>query len=142
MTTANHSEFLISRDPSVSTLKDAIESGAADKVTINISDVKQPSFGPDQFPNSNNDADDIAGPSSPPATGFSTVDPTSVKVPLTKIQFLLVYIGLALAIFLAALDSTIVATALDAIVNDLKQQDLLPWIGSAYLLTATSFSAL
>jgi hypothetical protein len=70
------------------------------------------------------------------------VDPTYVRVPLSKPKFALVYLGLALAILLAALDQTIVSTALKAITEELKQQDFIPWIGSAYLLTATSTSAL
>ncbi|KAJ3194253.1 hypothetical protein HK101_003139 [Irineochytrium annulatum] len=69
-------------------------------------------------------------------------DPSYVRVPLAKTQFALVFLGLALSIFLAALDQTIVSTALNAIVADLGDQELIPWIGTAYLLTATGFSAL
>ncbi|KAJ3415401.1 hypothetical protein HDV05_004995 [Chytridiales sp. JEL 0842] len=73
---------------------------------------------------------------------ITAVDPNFVLVPLSKRAFILVYIGLALAILLAALDQTIVSTALRAITADLKQQELIAWIGSAYLLTATSTSIL
>ncbi|KAJ3411118.1 hypothetical protein HDV05_002727 [Chytridiales sp. JEL 0842] len=72
----------------------------------------------------------------------SPADPTFVKVPLEKPKFILVFVGLTLAILLAALDQTIVSTALRAIATDLGGQDLIPWIGSAYLLTSTSTSAL
>ncbi|KAJ3016809.1 UNVERIFIED_CONTAM: hypothetical protein HDU68_012013 [Siphonaria sp. JEL0065] len=65
-----------------------------------------------------------------------------VKVPLTRSQFILVFIGLMLGIMMAALDQTIVSTALKAVVGDLGHQDLVPWIGSAYLLTAAPFGAL
>ncbi|KAJ3076781.1 hypothetical protein HDU98_000081 [Podochytrium sp. JEL0797] len=65
-----------------------------------------------------------------------------VRVPLSKTQFTLVYCGLLLAIFLASLDQTIVSTALDAIVQDFGHQDLVPWIGSAYLLTAAPLGTL
>ncbi|KAJ3031938.1 UNVERIFIED_CONTAM: hypothetical protein HDU68_010018 [Siphonaria sp. JEL0065] len=66
----------------------------------------------------------------------------AVRVQLSKSAFISVYIGLLLAILLAALDQTIVATALKAIVDDFGHQDLIPWIGSAYLLTAAPLSTL
>ncbi|KAI9350691.1 major facilitator superfamily domain-containing protein [Obelidium mucronatum] len=65
-----------------------------------------------------------------------------VKVPLSRSAFILVYIGLLLAILLAALDQTIVATALKSIVDDFGKQNLIPWIGSAYLLTAAPLGTL
>ncbi|KAJ3279799.1 hypothetical protein HDU76_009392 [Blyttiomyces sp. JEL0837] len=72
----------------------------------------------------------------------TTLDPNYVKVPLTRSEFILVYTGLALAILLAALDTTIVSTALKSIVQEFGKQELVPWIGSAYLMTATSFCTL
>ncbi|KAJ3076785.1 hypothetical protein HDU98_000085 [Podochytrium sp. JEL0797] len=66
----------------------------------------------------------------------------SVRVPLTKTEFGLVYTALLLSIFLASLDQTIVATALKAITLDFGNQELVPWIGSAYLLTAAPFGTL
>ncbi|KAJ3284979.1 hypothetical protein HK104_009691 [Borealophlyctis nickersoniae] len=65
-----------------------------------------------------------------------------VAVPLTKGAFALVFLGLALALFLAALDMTIIATALPAIGQDFKAFDMIPWIGISYLLTATAVSPL
>ncbi|ORY41976.1 MFS general substrate transporter, partial [Rhizoclosmatium globosum] len=65
-----------------------------------------------------------------------------IRVPLTKAKFVLVYIGLLLAILLAALDQTIVATALKTIVTDFGKQNLIPWIGSAYLMTAAPLGTL
>ncbi|KAJ3383073.1 hypothetical protein HDU80_001331, partial [Chytriomyces hyalinus] len=65
-----------------------------------------------------------------------------VKVPLNRSQFGLVFLGLMLAIMMAALDQTIVATALKAIVADFGRQELVPWIGSAYLLTSAPFGIL
>ncbi|KAJ3103139.1 hypothetical protein HDU97_010347 [Phlyctochytrium planicorne] len=79
---------------------------------------------------------------SPKDVAPDRADPTEVKVPLPRSQFIAVFVGLALSILLAALDQTIVSTALKAIVADLGGQSLIPWIGSAYLLTATSFAAL
>ncbi|CAG8456173.1 2510_t:CDS:10 [Cetraspora pellucida] len=58
---------------------------------------------------------------------------------MNKTQILLVFVGLSLAIFLAALDQTIVATALPAIALDFKALDEISWVGTAYLLTATAF---
>ncbi|KAJ3076782.1 hypothetical protein HDU98_000082 [Podochytrium sp. JEL0797] len=69
-------------------------------------------------------------------------DGTFVRVPLTKTQFVLVYLGLLLAIFLASLDQTIVSTALGSIVQEFGNQELIPWIGTAYLLTAAPLGTL
>ncbi|KAJ3130424.1 hypothetical protein HK100_008048 [Physocladia obscura] len=66
----------------------------------------------------------------------------AVKVPLSRPQFILVFVGLLLGIMMAALDQTIVSTALKAIVADLGHQELVPWIGSAYLLTAAPFGTM
>lgn len=46
--------------------------------------------------------------------------------------------GLVLALFLANLDQTIVATSLSAIGLDLQHYDLLPWVISSYLVTSTA----
>ena len=48
--------------------------------------------------------------------------------------------GLMLAMFLANLDQTIVATCLSAIARDLGGWQLLPWVISAYLVTSTATS--
>lgn len=50
--------------------------------------------------------------------------------------------GVILAMFLAALDQTIVATSLAAIGRDLGDADLLPWVVSIYLLAATTATPL
>lgn len=50
--------------------------------------------------------------------------------------------GVILAMFLAALDQTIVATALATIGRDLGDPDLLPWVVSIYLLAATTVTPL
>lgn len=46
-------------------------------------------------------------------------------------------IGIMLSIFLAALDQTIVATALPRIVTDLNGTNLYAWVATAYLLAST-----
>jgi len=48
-----------------------------------------------------------------------------------------IFIALMLAVFLAALDQTIVATALPTIVGDLHGVSDLTWVTTAYLLTST-----
>jgi EmrB/QacA subfamily drug resistance transporter len=51
---------------------------------------------------------------------------------------LIIYLALMLAIMLAALDQTIVATALPTIVSDLGGVDHLSWVVTAYMLAATA----
>src|SRR5258708_13323723 len=48
-----------------------------------------------------------------------------------------IVVGLMLAMFLAALNQTIVATALPTIGRDFRDFELLPWIVTAYLLSST-----
>jgi EmrB/QacA subfamily drug resistance transporter len=56
---------------------------------------------------------------------------------LNRRQMLLTFTGLLLAMLLASLDQTIVATALPTIVGDLGGLDQLSWVVTAYLLGAT-----
>ncbi|KAJ3063100.1 hypothetical protein HDU98_001050 [Podochytrium sp. JEL0797] len=67
---------------------------------------------------------------------------SAVRVPLSRPQFLAVVISLALGVLLAALDQTIVSAALKSIVADLGREDLLSWIGSAYMLSSCAFCPL
>src|SRR5437867_5927933 len=46
-------------------------------------------------------------------------------------------VGVALALFLAALDQTIVGTALPRIVSELNGLDYFAWVATAYLVTST-----
>src|SRR3954449_8240815 len=55
----------------------------------------------------------------------------------TKRQILVIFSGLALGMLLAALDQTIVATALPTIVGDVGGIEHLSWVVTAYLLAAT-----
>ncbi len=50
----------------------------------------------------------------------------------------LILIGILLALFLGALDQTIVATALPKIVEDLNGLDRYAWVATAYLLASTA----
>jgi len=56
---------------------------------------------------------------------------------LTPSEVRVIVIGAMLALFLAALDQTIVATALPPIANDLGDFALISWVVTAYLLTST-----
>ena len=58
-------------------------------------------------------------------------------VPVTHKQVLVVFSGLVLAMLLAALDSTIVSTALPTIVGELGGLAHLSWVVTAYLLAQT-----
>ncbi|HYZ53474.1 MAG TPA: DHA2 family efflux MFS transporter permease subunit [Streptosporangiaceae bacterium] len=54
-----------------------------------------------------------------------------------KNNVVIIFVALMLAVFLAALDQTIVATALPTIVGDLHGVSQLTWVTTAYLLTST-----
>jgi len=56
---------------------------------------------------------------------------------LTHKQILLVFAGLMLGMFLAALDQTVVAAALPTIVGELGGLDQISWVVTSYLLTST-----
>jgi EmrB/QacA subfamily drug resistance transporter len=65
-----------------------------------------------------------------------SVTPTA-PAPLTHKQILVVFSGLVLGMLLAALDSTIVSTALPTIVGELGGLARLSWVVTAYLLAQT-----
>lgn len=61
---------------------------------------------------------------------------------LTHRQILLVFSGLMSGVLLAALDQTIVSTALPTIVGELGGIDHLSWVVTSYLLTSTASTPL
>ncbi|TFK42411.1 major facilitator superfamily domain-containing protein [Crucibulum laeve] len=61
---------------------------------------------------------------------------------LPKNRLGIVFLGLCGCVFLAAIDQTIVATALPTIVNKLGGGGQYSWVGTAYLLAAASLSPL
>ncbi|TMI98830.1 MAG: MFS transporter, partial [Bacillati bacterium ANGP1] len=69
---------------------------------------------------------------SPPA---ERIDYASILSPQTK---WIVLAGVLMGLFLAALDQTIVATALPAIIADLRGIDLLAWVSTGYLVASTT----
>jgi EmrB/QacA subfamily drug resistance transporter len=70
-----------------------------------------------------------------PPTVTSPVGDTGPN--LTHRQVLIIFSGLMLGMFLAALDQTIVSTALPTIVNSLHGLNHISWVVTAYLLTST-----
>jgi EmrB/QacA subfamily drug resistance transporter len=78
-----------------------------------------------------------------------TPPPTTIPFPdedqpryLNHQQILLVLVGLMAGMFLAALDQSIVGTALPRIVSDLGGLNHLSWVVTAYLLTSTASTPL
>ncbi len=61
----------------------------------------------------------------------------SVERPLTHRQIVTILLGLMTGMFLAALDQTIVATAIRTIADDLKGLEHQAWATTAYLITST-----
>ena len=82
----------------------------------------------------------------PTIAGTPTQDPAGATSPqltqLTHEQILVVLGGLMAGMFLAALDQSIVGTALPRIVSDLGGLDHLSWVVTAYLLTSTASTPL
>lgn len=70
------------------------------------------------------------------------LDQTYGSTPLTHRQILLALSGLLLGMLLAALDQTIVSTALPTIVGDLGGLQHLSWVVTAYLLSSTAVTPL
>lgn len=68
--------------------------------------------------------------------------PSSEANYLSHDQIMVVVVGLMAGMFLAALDQSIVGTALPRIVSDLGGLDKLSWVVTAYLLTSTAATPL
>src|SRR2546425_7477222 len=72
------------------------------------------------------------------ARGQTGVGPGTGEAPLlTHRQILTIFLALMLGLFLAALDQTIVATAIRTVADDLKGLSLQAWVTTAYLITST-----
>src|ERR671937_3311353 len=73
-----------------------------------------------------------------------SVAATTADLPLSRgyARVRIVFAGLMLVMLLAALDNTIVATALPTIVSDLGGLEHLAWVTSAYLLAQTAVTPL
>lgn len=70
----------------------------------------------------------------PPA---SAAGPAAAVGPLSHRQILTIFSGLMLGMFLAALDQTIVASAIRTIADDLHGLSVQAWVTTAYLITST-----
>jgi MFS family permease len=57
------------------------------------------------------------------------------------IRLVLITVGLILSIFLAALDSTIIATAIPSITTEFSSISNIAWYGSSYSITNTAFQS-
>lgn len=53
---------------------------------------------------------------------------------------MVIYVAILMALFLAALDQTVVATALPRMVEDLRGIDRYAWVATAYLLASTALA--
>src|SRR5665213_4509427 len=72
----------------------------------------------------------------------TTMTPEAELPTLTHRRILVIMGALMLGMFLAALDQTIVSTALPTIVADLKGASHISWVVVAYLLASTAFTPL
>ncbi|HVB77285.1 MAG TPA: MDR family MFS transporter [Candidatus Nitrosotalea sp.] len=73
----------------------------------------------------------------PDSAGDPPVSPAPGRVEFTP-QMIRILAGLMISLFIAAMDSTIVSTALPTIARQLGGFQLYPWVFSGYLLTSTT----
>src|ERR1700722_18061437 len=72
----------------------------------------------------------------------TSISPPRPAAALDAREIRSIFTGIILAMFLAALDQTIIAAALPLIARDLGDVANLPWIATAYLLAATAATPL
>lgn len=73
---------------------------------------------------------------------MKTVTPTASSAKLSHAEVLRIIFGVIVAMILAALDQTIVVTALPTIGRNLGNPEYLPWVVTAYLLASTAVTPL
>ncbi|KAI9328116.1 major facilitator superfamily domain-containing protein, partial [Zopfochytrium polystomum] len=83
--------------------------------------------------------DSEAGPKSTQVTAADVDLDRRIAPSMSNLAFGLLFFGLNIAVFLASLDQTIVAVALQAIASEFAAQDQVAWVATAYFLTATAF---
>src|SRR3984957_7730992 len=66
----------------------------------------------------------------------NAVSESDIHVEKTHEEIMVIIVALMMAMLLAALDQTIVATALPRIATDLHGLNKLAWVATAYLLTS------
>ncbi|KAF9120911.1 hypothetical protein BGX30_002886 [Mortierella sp. GBA39] len=84
---------------------------------------------------------EAASPPSPPQ-GQHTPQDFGPKTPLTPFRRTMVFLGITVTLFLAALDQTIVTTTLPSVAKDFDNFSDISWVGTAYLLTTTAVQPL
>ncbi|KAF8926570.1 major facilitator superfamily-domain-containing protein [Dissophora ornata] len=75
-----------------------------------------------------------------PGPGNPALDDQVVSLPFKELM--IVFVGLMLGIFLSSLDQTIVSVCTPKIANEFNGLNEVPWIGTSYLLTSTTFQPL
>ena len=71
---------------------------------------------------------------------MSQTPPGPFEAPVSDRDRAVIYAAILIALFLAALDQTIVATALPKMVEDLQGVDRYAWVATAYLLASTALA--
>ncbi len=79
----------------------------------------------------------VPGPAGAPAAAGLAGAMPAAAAPLSHAQIRVILVGVILAMFLGALDQTIVVTALPTIGRELGAVENLTWVVTAYLLTST-----
>ncbi|KAG0378382.1 hypothetical protein BGX24_003995 [Mortierella sp. AD032] len=64
------------------------------------------------------------------------------KSPMSKSRQMIVFLGILMVLFLAALDQSIVTTALPSISKDFNNFSEISWVGTGFLLTMTAIQPL
>lgn len=80
----------------------------------------------------------MVGPLPEPFDRDAATMPDTAPPVFTHREILRVFSGVALAMLMAAMDQTIVATALPTMAGEFGGLDLLPWVVTAYLLASTA----
>lgn len=76
-------------------------------------------------------------PGGPLDLPMTRTPPGPFAAPVTDRDRTVIYLAILISLFLAALDQTIVATALPRMVEDLRGVDRYAWVATAYLLAST-----
>ena len=98
--------------------------------------------GPSDPPILSGDAAPEAAARSGKADGDASAPPVVTPAPLSRSEVRTILVSLMLTMFLAALDQTIVATALPTIGRQFHEVTTLSWVITAYLLASTAVAPL
>lgn len=85
--------------------------------------------------------ENLPGSRSPESSPASAAQDDSVPQYPRGIKLVLITTGLMLSIFLTALDSTIISTAIPSITTEFGSISYIAWYGSAYIVTNASFQS-